>query len=888
MATHILLVEPNAASAHELTEIASDFPDWVVSFVPSGPEALALLEAGVQPQLVLLAWDGGATQVASLVSTLRERQAELPIALLTPEGMDFTGDLASQVGVQSVLSKPFDSSRLSDVLSEAHSQPFRSPLPVTGKLAPVDRPNGDPIVLESSASPPPEPATTAIADYLDGGHIALTDEQVQQLVSTLNEAVSQTGEAALVLSQDGALLTHTEPVSAEAANALARLTGRIWRAESPSPTREALRFIDEWPGDGDAPDYTAIHSVIVRGDVALSAAWDGSSPLTALRTSTAVVVDWLDVALQEMLPEVEVREPPVSEPQIEVEAPSIDDTPDEKDEPQPSDVPADEQADLETSEAPLGPEFGEWLDDRLIDDPDFVPEREAREPSLLRRLSAPGGVEELLDAPDEPDEADAPQQTLAGLEDLDPNWLEDFRQLAESSEVLSPEADSLDAPALEAGETLPAAEPFILPDDEGEPAVAEDIIAWDWVDGEPAAESGEEAATEKAQPEEAEEEPAEPAELAEAEQSPAIEIDWPVEALDSLIGEDSPPADRLEDAVEDVPEPELLSEAPPPVEAVEELPEAEPPSEAPEPAPVAEADDKPAPRAPDVAPQAPKREPAVQRSRSVRQPAPQAAPREAEQTGPSVRRRVAELARQRRALQTAQATASAAVGSASSGAATARRLPISLPAPARVALGVIAAFLIGLLILNSSGGPRPARLRETYRADPLGVSVMTPESWIGDTTPAYSVLLSGAQSAVVAENPDTITALEIGIYERSLALDAPVFWAVVYPQEPDSEASLEELLDTFMGTLPISDLESEPSLIIRVDRRRAAQVAFSGTDPATGQALEGRITLVRWFGQVGVMIGVAPMEEWRAFAATYETMVESVDLYNPPGVRVIE
>jgi hypothetical protein len=113
-------------------------------------------------------------------------------------------------------------------------------------------------------------------------------------------------------------------------------------------------------------------------------------------------------------------------------------------------------------------------------------------------------------------------------------------------------------------------------------------------------------------------------------------------------------------------------------------------------------------------------------------------------------------------------------------------------------------------------------------------------------------------------------------------------WLTVFPKGEASETDPESQLSEFVEALPISDVRLGPTRIVRVDERRALQVDITGLDSSSNLAIEGTILVTSWFDQTGFVIGVAGADQWSSFAPTFEAVVESVDVFNPPGVRFAE
>ena len=274
MSTHILLIEPDAANAVIFGESIQAFMEARVTVAHSDVDAMTLMEAGVRPDVVLLVWSGGEVRGSDLVGALREILPRLPIVILLEDGTQSTPALEA-IGVQGILSKPLFYPDLPGALMEAMS------------LAP------------GAGLPPAEEGITGsdvapnLADMLDsplggpalGGHLELTPDQSSQLAEGLAHISSRLEKTPLLLSQDGTLLSHAGELSPDAATAMARLAGRVWREGATRSTPEWLCFSDQLASEGGERRSMALYSVVVAGDLTLCAAWDGSPSLSTLRAN---------------------------------------------------------------------------------------------------------------------------------------------------------------------------------------------------------------------------------------------------------------------------------------------------------------------------------------------------------------------------------------------------------------------------------------------------------------------------------------------------------------------------------------------------------------------------------------------------------------------------
>jgi CheY-like chemotaxis protein len=276
MNIHILLVEPDAKSAAHFRDSIS-FSDARVTIAHSDVDAVTLMQAGVQPDVALVAWGEDSFGSLGLIHQLREVLPTLPVLLVLQEGEKPLPDV-SALGIQGVVEKPF----------------FFPTLPGILQTAMDEAPEGIP--ASSQQMPPAEEMGFAqsLAAMLDesfggqplGGHVELTQQKMDELSHKLKNIGQAFAPVPLLLSQDGALVSHVGNLSTDSAGAMARMAGRLWREGATSPARECLCFKDQIPGGGSERRTVALFSVIVAGDLTLTVPWDGDASFSALRTET--------------------------------------------------------------------------------------------------------------------------------------------------------------------------------------------------------------------------------------------------------------------------------------------------------------------------------------------------------------------------------------------------------------------------------------------------------------------------------------------------------------------------------------------------------------------------------------------------------------------------
>jgi CheY-like chemotaxis protein len=276
MKTHILLVEPDAKSAAHFRDSIS-FSDVRVTIAHSDVDAVTLLQAGVEPDIALVAWGEDSFGSLGLIRQLREFLPHLPVLLVLQEGEKPLPDV-STLGIQGVVNKPFFFPTLPGLLQKAMDEAPES-LPAPSQTASAEEVG----VAHSLAAMLDE---SFVAQQPLGGHVELTQQEMDVLTHKLKNIGQTLAPVPLLLSQDGTLISHVGNLSNESAGAMARLAGRLWREGATSPARECLCFKDQIPGAGTERRTVALFSVIVVGDLTLTVPWDGDASFSALRTDT--------------------------------------------------------------------------------------------------------------------------------------------------------------------------------------------------------------------------------------------------------------------------------------------------------------------------------------------------------------------------------------------------------------------------------------------------------------------------------------------------------------------------------------------------------------------------------------------------------------------------
>lgn len=274
MGTHILLVESDAKSAGHFRDSIS-FSDARVTIAHSDVDAVTLLQAGVQPDIALIAWGEDSFGSLGLIRQLREILPNLPVLLVLQEDEKPLPDV-STLGIQGVINKPFFFPTLPGILREAMDEASES-LPASSQQPSQ---TGEVGVAHSLAAM----LDASFADQPLGGHVELTQQEMDQLSQKLHDIGQTFVPVPLLLSQDGTLIIHVGSLTDDSATVMARLAGRLWREGATSPAREWLCFKDQIPGAGTERRTVALFSVIVAGDLTLTVPWDGDASFSTLRT----------------------------------------------------------------------------------------------------------------------------------------------------------------------------------------------------------------------------------------------------------------------------------------------------------------------------------------------------------------------------------------------------------------------------------------------------------------------------------------------------------------------------------------------------------------------------------------------------------------------------
>jgi hypothetical protein len=175
-------------------------------------------------------------------------------------------------------------------------------------------------------------------------------------------------------------------------------------------------------------------------------------------------------------------------------------------------------------------------------------------------------------------------------------------------------------------------------------------------------------------------------------------------------------------------------------------------------------------------------------------------------------------------------------------------------------LALVAAACAGSGVLpGGKQGPPAQPLTQTHTNEAGGFSMDLPEGWTAETFLLFTIAAEGAQSAEIAE------------------LTGPVIFASGWPASEVEDASTpRDLLggaemEDVTGDLTIGELEDTT-----VGGQPAAAADVSGSDPDSGQELEGRLVVVLGSENAGFFFGATPVGGWEEFAPTFDAIMDSV------------
>jgi len=211
-------------------------------------------------------------------------------------------------------------------------------------------------------------------------------------------------------------------------------------------------------------------------------------------------------------------------------------------------------------------------------------------------------------------------------------------------------------------------------------------------------------------------------------------------------------------------------------------------------------------------------------------------------------------------------------------------------------LGVALLVLFGVLLarvglIDLGGGPsrdEEIALTQTHRVEALGFSVGLPEGWLTVDSASFGILGGPVQFTAATEDRAGMNALVETIERGGFSLGGPTFIGMVLPlaEMPDILVNPRVVITMMQEQGPPGDLTYGRVRKTTVGGEKAAYSDFTFDDPETGESLAGRMVAVVWSDQAGVFFGVAPQEDWEAYAPTFEAMIASVELFEPSGARL--
>jgi serine/threonine protein kinase len=213
-----------------------------------------------------------------------------------------------------------------------------------------------------------------------------------------------------------------------------------------------------------------------------------------------------------------------------------------------------------------------------------------------------------------------------------------------------------------------------------------------------------------------------------------------------------------------------------------------------------------------------------------------------------------------------------------------------------VGLGVVPLVLLGLVltrfgVINLGGGFAPDEeivLTQTHRVEELGFSVGLPEGWLTVDSASFGILGGPVQFTAATEDQAGMNVLVDTIEQGGLSLGGPTFIGMVMPivEMPDILINPRVVVQLMQEQGPSGELTYGRIRNATVSDEKAAYSDFTFDDPETGESLAGRMVAVVWSDQAGVFFGVAPQEDWEAYAPTFDAMMSSVELFEPSGERL--
>jgi hypothetical protein len=143
----------------------------------------------------------------------------------------------------------------------------------------VDRanyePTGDSKMFERHNLPENPPA-------LDQ-HIAVSQQQTGKIHKAIAKLSQEIEMLPVILSQEGEVIAYAGLPSADSAEHIAKLIGRIWHEGAHRQARELVRFEEETINEADERANMMLYSSHITGAITLAVGWNVSISLTQIR-----------------------------------------------------------------------------------------------------------------------------------------------------------------------------------------------------------------------------------------------------------------------------------------------------------------------------------------------------------------------------------------------------------------------------------------------------------------------------------------------------------------------------------------------------------------------------------------------------------------------------
>jgi hypothetical protein len=162
-------------------------------------------------------------------------------------------------------------------------------------------------------------------------------------------------------------------------------------------------------------------------------------------------------------------------------------------------------------------------------------------------------------------------------------------------------------------------------------------------------------------------------------------------------------------------------------------------------------------------------------------------------------------------------------------------------------------------------------LPQTHENAAAGFRISLPQGWAVEDFLFFTV---AAESEAALENE---------------SFTAPVLFAAIGPADeiaPDATTP-EDLLETESAEMT-EDFALSEFRSITVGGSPAAEADLSGSDPDTGEEIEGRIVVILGDTHAGFILGASPPDRWEGFAPTFDAMIQSIEFFPPDPDAAME